>query len=681
MTTQTATILVSDLVGSTELRAALGEDRAEEVRRLHDRALIEVAERAGGIVVKGLGDGLLVQFAGAAEAVGVAVTMQQTIDTLGRREGLDLSIRVGVSSGDVTVEDGDCFGVPVVEASRLCSAAGNGEIYAAEVVTVLARGRGNHVIEPVGDLELKGLPDPVAVHRIGWEPTRASSDLRGVAPYVGRAEERRILRERFDAAATGAGGLVLIAGEPGIGKTRLTTELCRDVAVDPGATVLVGGCHDGDVGAYAPFVEAITDWLRATPVAEVTRVLGTEASVLGRAGSGGAPGAHRRAGARRPGPRRGRGPAERRHRPGPRPPHRDAPGRAPPRRPALGRRRLHRAAARGGPEGDGDPPARHRHLPRHRPRPSPPAGGGAAAAATGGRADPPGPGRPPHRVRARAAGAPGRPRGPHGVRDDAGRPDRRQPVLPARDAHPPHRGRRAEVRGRRVDGVRRHRQRHPRGRARGRRATALPAQRRDPEAARDRRPLRGGLPARRGRRGRQDRRGRGARRHRRSPASADRPRHRGVRPLRLLPRALPADPRRRAEPEPAGAHAPGHRRGAREARRRSPVAGDGRRPRAPLVAERRDPRRRARRPGRADRRRGRRRPLRPPRRARRLVGRAGAPARRRRARSRDPARSRPLGPGRADRCRRWWWTTRGSPPPRSPRSTATTPPPTSSPTW
>ena len=86
MATQTATILVSDLVGSTELRAALGEDRAEEVRRLHDRALTEAAERAGGIVVKGLGDGLLVQFAGAAEAVGVAVGMQQAIDALGRRD-------------------------------------------------------------------------------------------------------------------------------------------------------------------------------------------------------------------------------------------------------------------------------------------------------------------------------------------------------------------------------------------------------------------------------------------------------------------------------------------------------------------------------------------------------------------------------------------------------------------
>ena len=297
MATQTATILVSDLVGSTELRAALGEDRAEEVRRLHDRALIEVAERAGGIVVKGLGDGLLVQFAGAAEAVGVAVAMQQAVDTLGRREGLDLSIRVGLSSGDVTTEDGDCFGVPVVEASRLCSAAGTGEIYAAEVVTVLARGRGNHAIEPVGDLDLKGLPDPVAVHRIGWEPTRAAADLRGIAPYVGRADERRILRERFDAAAGGTGGLVLIAGEPGIGKTRLTTEVCRDVAVDPGATVLVGGCHDGEVGAYAPFVEALTDWLRATPVAEVTRGAqhrGLGARPPGAGGPQGAPGPARR---------------------------------------------------------------------------------------------------------------------------------------------------------------------------------------------------------------------------------------------------------------------------------------------------------------------------------------------------------------------------------------------------
>jgi class 3 adenylate cyclase len=273
MATQTATILVSDLAGSTALRAEVGEDRAEELRRLHDRALVDAAERNGGVVVKGLGDGVLVRFAGAAEALATAVAMQQAVDALGRRERLVLAIRVGVSAGDVTLEDGDCFGTPVVEASRLCSAAGDGEIFAADLVTLLARGRGGHELTPVGDLELKGLPDPVPVQRVGWEPVRAVADLRGAAPYVGREEERQVLRDAFE-----RGGLVLVAGEPGIGKTRLVTEVCHDLE----ATVLLGGCHDGEVGAYAPFVEAFSDWLQGTPTAEVERVLGPEAPVVAR---------------------------------------------------------------------------------------------------------------------------------------------------------------------------------------------------------------------------------------------------------------------------------------------------------------------------------------------------------------------------------------------------------------
>lgn len=86
MATQTATILVSDIVGSTDLRVALGEVRAEEIRRLHDRALTDVAERAGGTVIKGLGDGLLVLYPGASQAVSSAVAMHQTVHALARRE-------------------------------------------------------------------------------------------------------------------------------------------------------------------------------------------------------------------------------------------------------------------------------------------------------------------------------------------------------------------------------------------------------------------------------------------------------------------------------------------------------------------------------------------------------------------------------------------------------------------
>ena len=280
MTTQTATILVTDLVDSTALRARVGEERADELRRQHDRLLSEVAEGNGGTVVKGLGDGLLVSFAGAAEAVDAAVVMQQAVDTLGRREEEDLSIRIGLSAGDVSFEEGDSFGTPVVEAARLCAAAAGGQIVVADVVRVLARGRGGHEVSPLGALELKGLPEPVEAHLVGWTPVRSTAELRAQSPYVGREAERAELRARLASAAAGRGGLVLVAGEPGIGKTRLVSEVCREAG--DGVVVLMGGCHDGEVTAGAPFVEALTDWIRRTTADEARTVLGPEAPILAR---------------------------------------------------------------------------------------------------------------------------------------------------------------------------------------------------------------------------------------------------------------------------------------------------------------------------------------------------------------------------------------------------------------
>ncbi len=279
MATQTATILVTDLVGSTALRADLGEERAESVRRDHDRSLIDAAQANGGTVVKGLGDGVLVMFAGAAEAVAAATAMQRAVDLHARNEQLSLAIRVGISAGDVTLEGGDCFGTPVVEASRLCSAAEGGHILVAEVVRILARGRGGHEMTAIGELELKGLPEPVPTFDVGWDPATGAADLRTRSPYVGRTRERELLAGRLTAARDDTGGLVLIAGEPGIGKTRLAAEVCSSF---DGLTVLIGGCHDGDVVPYAPFAEALTDWERRTPAASVRASLGTDAAVVAR---------------------------------------------------------------------------------------------------------------------------------------------------------------------------------------------------------------------------------------------------------------------------------------------------------------------------------------------------------------------------------------------------------------
>src|SRR4051794_10113591 len=279
MGTQTATILVTDLVGSTALRGEVGEDRAEALRRSHDRALVEAAQANGGTVVKGLGDGVLVMFAGAAEAVAAGIAMQRAVDLLARSERLPLMIRVGVSAGDVTLEEGDCFGTPVVEASRLCAAADGGHVLVAEVVRVLARGRGGHEMTSIGDLDLKGLPEPVPTFDVGWEPAAGAADLRTRTPYVGREREREVLAGRIAAACDGTGGLVLVAGEPGIGKTRLTNEVCAQF---DGVVTLFGGCHDGDVVPYAPFAEAITTWVRHSPLDAVRAALGGDGAVIAR---------------------------------------------------------------------------------------------------------------------------------------------------------------------------------------------------------------------------------------------------------------------------------------------------------------------------------------------------------------------------------------------------------------
>jgi class 3 adenylate cyclase len=264
---QLATILVTDLVGSTDLRSRLGEDAADRLHRLHERLLRDVVEGHNGLVVKGLGDGVLASFAGAADAVAAAVAAQQAIESHSKRNPDErLVLRVGLSAGDVTVEeDGDRIGTPVIEAARICAAAAGGQILAAELVTLLTRGRGGFRYLPVGELELKGLPEPVAVVEVPWErpgstgvPFPPLLSGRASFRFAGRAGEVGLLRRTWKVAASGERHAVFIAGEPGDGKTRLATEFAHHVH-NAGGTVLYGRCEEGLSVPYAPFVDAL-DW-------------------------------------------------------------------------------------------------------------------------------------------------------------------------------------------------------------------------------------------------------------------------------------------------------------------------------------------------------------------------------------------------------------------------------------
>ena len=263
----TAIVLFTDLVGSTELRSRLGEERAEQVRRQHDRLLADAIEASRGRQVKNLGDGVMATFGGASDAVMAAVRIQHALERHNRSGApARLEVRVGVSAGDVTFDEGDCFGTPVIEAARLCAAARGGQILVSEVVRWLAGSVGGHDFTPLGALTLKGLPAPVPACEVMWAPLAVSSvPLPSLLTeigriFVGRERELDRLAQLWKEAAAGELRLALLAGEPGVGKTRLAAELAQ-VVHDEGATVLAGRC-DEDLGVpYQPFVEALRHYL------------------------------------------------------------------------------------------------------------------------------------------------------------------------------------------------------------------------------------------------------------------------------------------------------------------------------------------------------------------------------------------------------------------------------------
>jgi class 3 adenylate cyclase len=168
----TATILVSDMVGSTSLRVRLGEERADELRRVHDELLTARIDANGGQVLKGQGDGLVAAFPAASDGVRAAIEIQQAIAAHNRRpEALaEIAIRIGLSVGDVSWEAGDCLGAPVVEATHLEAAAGSGQILCSDFVRLMARGRGGHDFVSLGPLNLPGLPSPLPACEVRWAP-------------------------------------------------------------------------------------------------------------------------------------------------------------------------------------------------------------------------------------------------------------------------------------------------------------------------------------------------------------------------------------------------------------------------------------------------------------------------------------------------------------------------------
>lgn len=160
----TRTIVFTDLVDSTALLEELGDEAARQVTRSHDRLTREVLARHGGREVKHTGDGFMLAFTSAADALEFSRELNRELARMSEESGgVPLAIRIGLNTGTPLAEGGDFFGMTVNLASRLCDVAAAGEILASEEVVRTTEGYG---FDQRQQLQLKGLTAPVAAYRL-----------------------------------------------------------------------------------------------------------------------------------------------------------------------------------------------------------------------------------------------------------------------------------------------------------------------------------------------------------------------------------------------------------------------------------------------------------------------------------------------------------------------------------
>lgn len=199
--TKTVTVLMTDLVGSTAQAERLGRDEALALSNQHLAALRDSLAVHRAAEVKSTGDGVMAVFDSAVNSVACAITMQRAIARHNRRHPeRQLAVRIGISVGEAAPVADDWFGAPVVEAARLCAACDGGEIYIADVVRLIVGSEDSiYRLEPVGELELKGLRQPVTTWTVEWNP-QEEFGLR-----VALVEDSAVLRQGVAMALKSAG--------------------------------------------------------------------------------------------------------------------------------------------------------------------------------------------------------------------------------------------------------------------------------------------------------------------------------------------------------------------------------------------------------------------------------------------------------------------------------------------
>jgi class 3 adenylate cyclase len=162
----TLTIMFTDIVDSTASVEAMGDQRWSGVVAAHDRALRDVVSERGGTVVKGNGDGYLVVFTSARQAVLAGIDL---------RDVATVPLRIGLHTGEVVRQDGDIYGRNVIAASRIAGVAAPGDVVVSALTKDLVESAGDLAFSAGRSVELKGLAQPWTVHEVAFDRGAATA--------------------------------------------------------------------------------------------------------------------------------------------------------------------------------------------------------------------------------------------------------------------------------------------------------------------------------------------------------------------------------------------------------------------------------------------------------------------------------------------------------------------------